>query len=71
MNNLIYPAHKQKADAVKARLYAEGTTLKQWAEDNGYSPAQVYRVMRGENKALYGKGHTIAVKLGLKPSVNE
>lgn len=71
MNNLIYPTHKQKADAVKARLYAEGTTLKQWAEDNGYSPAQVYRVMRGENKALYGKGHTIAVKLGLKPSVNE
>lgn len=68
MNNPIYPTHKQKADAVKQRLYAQGKTLKQWAEDNGYSPAQVYRVMRGENKALYGEGHTIAVKLGLKPA---
>lgn len=66
MNNLIYPTHKQKADAIKERLYAQGKTLKQWATDNGYKPTQVYRVMRGENKALYGEGHTIAVKLGLK-----
>lgn len=63
-----HTTHKQKADAVKQRLHAQGKTLKQWAEDNGYSPAQVYRVMRGENKALYGEGHTIAVKLGLKPA---
>lgn len=66
MNNPIYPTHKQKADAVKQRLYAQGKTIKQWAEENGYSPTQVYRVMRGENKALYGEGHNIAVKLGLK-----
>ena len=67
MNNPIYPTHKQKANAVKARLYAQGLTVKQWAKQNGYKPVQVYRVLRGENKALYGTGHTIAVKLGLKP----
>ncbi|MDO5650531.1 MAG: DNA-binding protein [Moraxella sp.] len=71
MAHPINPTFKQKANAVKARLYAEGTTLKQWAEDNGYSPTQVYRVMRGENKALYGEGHAIAVKLGLKSSSGE
>lgn len=71
MTHPINPSFKQKANAVKQRLYAEGTTLKQWAEDNGYSPTQVYRVMRGENKALYGEGHAIAVKLGLKSSSGE
>lgn len=53
-------------EEVKKRLYKEGKTIKQWAEENGYTPAQVYRVMRGENKALYGEGHNIAVKIGLK-----
>lgn len=66
MNNIYHTTQKQKADAVKARLYAQGTTVKQWAIDNGYKPVQVYRVLRGENKALYGEGHNIAVKLGLK-----
>ena len=51
---------------VKDTLYAKGLTVKDWALQNGYSPVQVYRVMRGENKALYGEGHRIAVAIGLK-----
>lgn len=53
-------------DQVRAKFRANGWTLKQWARDNGYPPNRVYRVMGGFEKALYGKSHEIAVKLGLK-----
>lgn len=53
-------------DQIKREFYAQGLTIKDWAEAHGYKPVQVYRVMRGENKALYGEGHKIAVKIGLK-----
>ncbi len=39
----------------KGYLYAHGYTVKQWAE-----------VLNGERKGLYGRGHEIAVKLGIK-----
>jgi gp16 family phage-associated protein len=60
------PDFTRTADEVKKTLYEQGLTLKEWAEKNGYKPVQVYRVMRGENKALYGEGHRIAVAIGLK-----
>ncbi|AXW88908.1 DNA-binding protein [Lonsdalea britannica] len=43
-----------------------GWTFNRWAEENGYRPSDVYRVLNGLTKAKYGKGHEIAVKLGLK-----
>lgn len=60
------PTFVKTADQVKQSLYKQGLTVKQWAKDNGYKPHQVYRVLRGENKALYGQGHEIAVAIGLK-----
>lgn len=51
---------------IKNELYQQGLTIKQWAIQNGYQPSQVYRVTNGESKALYGIGHEIAIKLGLK-----
>lgn len=51
---------------IKNELYQQGLTIKQWAIQNGYQPSQVYRVINGESKALYGLGHEIAIKLGLK-----
>ena len=54
------------ADQVKEHLHAQGLTVKQWAEDNNYPLPEVYKIMSGERKGLYGRGHEIAVKLGLK-----
>ncbi|EPA6640195.1 DNA-binding protein [Serratia bockelmannii] len=53
-------------DQVKQQFRQNGWTFTQWATENGYSPTDVYRVLNGLTKAKYGKGHDIAVKLGLK-----
>lgn len=54
------------ADQVKVHLHAQGLTIKQWAAKHNYPLPEVYKIMSGERKGLYGRGHEIAVKLGLK-----
>jgi len=54
------------ADQVEERFRQAGKTFTAWAEENGYTPNEVYRVLNGQAKANYGKAHEIAVKLGLK-----
>lgn len=54
------------ADQVKAKFKREGRTFTQWAKENGYQRNYVYLVLNGQVKALYGKGHEIAVALGMK-----
>lgn len=49
----------------KRKLWRQGSTIKAWAEKNGYSPRLVSDVIRGVNRGTYGKGHEIAVKLGM------
>ncbi len=51
---------------VKDRLERQGKTQKQWAEENGFDATVVNRVLNGSWKGRRGKGHEIAVKLGLK-----
>lgn len=53
-------------DQVKARFRAKGQTFSAWAKEHGYSRRDVYLVLNGQSKARWGKGHEIAVKLGLK-----
>lgn len=53
-------------EQVKADFIARGITISQWARDQGYTPREVSLVLNGQVKGLYGKGHDIAVKLGLK-----
>lgn len=60
-----------RAKAVKDRLYAQGYTVKQWAEANGYPTQEVYKILNGERKALYGRAHEIAVKIGLKQEISQ
>lgn len=52
---------------VRTAFQREGATLKQWADKNGFEPAQVSKVLNGTNVGRYGKAHQIAVALGLKP----
>lgn len=53
-------------EQLKAKLSREGRTIKQWADENGYDIQTVYKVVGGTRKALYGRGHEIAVRLGIK-----
>jgi gp16 family phage-associated protein len=53
-------------EQVKEALAKRGETITEWAKKNGYTRAEVYRVLNGQSKARYGKGHEIAKKLGLK-----
>ncbi len=53
-------------EKLKENFAKEGKTLAAWARENGYKPRDVYLVVGGQNKALYGRGFEIARKLGLK-----
>lgn len=53
-------------EQVKQELRQRGETATSWAERHNYRREDVYRVLNGQSKALYGLGHEIAVKLGLK-----
>lgn len=55
-------------DEVKADFLANGITISQWARDHKYKPREVSLVLNGQVKGRYGKGHDIAVALGLKPA---
>lgn len=54
---------------VKDDFKRKGLTFSAWAKEHGYRVNDVYRVLNGQVKANYGKGHEIAVKLGLKKAV--
>ena len=53
-------------DQVRAEFDRRGKTFAQWAEEHGYPRAEVSRVLTGACRAKRGRGHEIAVKLGLK-----
>ena len=55
-------------EQVKAKFLREGITFTDWATQNGFTRHAVNLVLNGQCKAKYGKGHAIAVKLGIKPS---
>lgn len=54
------------ADQVKEELRNAGQTITGWAKTHGYEPRFVIRLLNGYQKGYYGKGHEVAVKLGLK-----
>ena len=53
-------------EQVKENWLEKGITGADWARDNGYTPRQVSTVLNGQIKGRFGKGHEIAVKLGIK-----
>jgi gp16 family phage-associated protein len=54
------------ADQVKHELHINGSSLRKWAEENGYPYRTVSDVVRGINKGSFGMGYEISLKLGLK-----
>ena len=49
----------------KAQLAAQGITQKQWAADNGFTYAQVVRLLNGFSTGQKSASHLIAVRAGL------
>ena len=51
---------------LRKKFDSEGKTFAEWAANNGFDPQEVYKVLNGQAKCKRGKGHKIAVLLGLK-----
>lgn len=54
--------------AIKRQFADYGVTIRQWAEERGFSEGLVYAVIAGKSKGTRGQSHKIAVALGLKPN---
>lgn len=61
----------QTSDQVRDLFEINGESIAQWARQRGFSPALVYRVLRGETTAVRGKTHEIAIALGIKRAPTE
>ena len=69
---MITPTQQVKTpEQVKAKWRAHGQTMAGWAREHGFKPRDVELVINGFSKAKYGKGHTIAVALGIKAAPDD
>lgn len=72
--NVPYPLPARKpysGERVRELFHAAGVPISTWAEANDYSRHQVYCVIGGQYKGTRGKCHEIALKLGMKLSVEQ
>lgn len=60
------PAKNLTPDMVKARLEADGITIKAWAEAHGFKPLAVVQVLNGYSRGKRGNSRKIAIALGLR-----
>lgn len=59
-------------EQVRAEFNARGESFVAWGKKHGFHQTNIYRVLNGYSCCSKGKGHEIAVKLGLKadPALN-
>ncbi|MDH4869837.1 DNA-binding protein [Pseudomonas sp. BN515] len=72
--NVPYPLPNRQpysGDRVRELFTAAGISISSWAEANGYTRHQVYCVIGGQFKGTRGKSHEIALRLGMKLSVEQ
>jgi gp16 family phage-associated protein len=56
----------ERIEAAKARFKAQGVTVAEWADGQGYNRRTVYKVLGGRLNCDFGISHNIAVKLDIK-----
>ncbi|MDB5724970.1 MAG: DNA-binding protein [Novosphingobium sp.] len=56
----------RRIEAARARLAELGLTQAEWARQNGHNARFVRKILGNRHRCMFGEGHTIAVKLGLK-----
>ena len=61
---------QQAANDFRKSLIDQGISLKDWAESRGYHPEYCSRVLCGLVKGTRGKGHDIAVSMGIKADLS-
>ena len=61
---------QQAADEFRKSLIDQGITLKEWAKARDYNPEYCSRVLTGLVKGTRGKGHDIAVAMGIKADLS-
>lgn len=49
-------------------FYDEGISMTDWAREHGFPRQAVYAVLSGRSRCTRGRGHRIAVALGMKRS---
>lgn len=59
------------AEQVKKFFLAAGLPIARWAESNGYTRREVYMLLNGQFKGRFGRMHELAIKLGLKLSIEQ
>lgn len=62
---------KARCDKALAKFRRTGKSVTSWARENGFCPALVNEILKGERPCHRGKSHKIAVLLGLKDGVIE
>lgn len=60
----------QTPNQFRKSLIDQGLTLKEWAEARDYNPEYCSRVLTGLVKGTRGKGHDIAVAMGIKADLS-
>lgn len=68
--NAAAPTAPQTPNQFRKSLIDQGITLKEWAEARGYNPEYCSRVLTGLVKGTRGKGHDIAVAMGIKADLS-
>lgn len=58
------------AQEARNRFYVEGTSVTDWAREHGFPRQAVYSVLSGKSRCTRGRGHRIAVALGMKRSTD-
>lgn len=53
-------------DEIKLSFEARGETISDWALQHGFPKDAVYAVLNGRSRCKRGRGHQIAIALGLK-----
>jgi gp16 family phage-associated protein len=60
------PRAAKTLQEAKADLNSKGISVRAWAIRNGFTPAMVHMILRGERGTRIGKSHRAAVMLGIK-----
>lgn len=58
--------HLRTAKEARNWFYDKGISLTDWARDHGYPRQAVYAVLSGRSRCTRGRGHQIAIDLGMK-----
>ena len=60
------PGDQISVDQARAWFQDQGRSVSAWSVEQGFNPALVYAVLKGERKCLRGQSFRIAVALGVK-----